>query len=369
MGRSNSTAGLGSSKRDTLGFEGDGGKKSGCWTIFLFFLFILILLAGTGFYFLKSLGAGYYLKLATNFIYPPVNKLALQDDRTNILVMGIGGANHDGRELTDTIMVVSVSTQNPSLAVISVPRDLWVPEIRAKINSAYFWGDKNTPYFSNKNFPGGKIGFARSIVESVLGIPINYGVVIDFSGFEKVVDDLGGIWVEVENNFTDNLYPVAGRENDLCGGDPKFSCRYETVSFEKGQNYMNGATALKFVRSRHADGAEGGDLAREARQQKVVDAILKKILSKEVVLTPKISLRLLEDLNNYLKRDFDDQTAVILARVIFNSRNSIKRYTIPDELLLSPPISSAYDQQKVLIPSLGNGKWQAIHDWVSQTLK
>ena len=119
--------------------------------------------------------------------------------------MGIGDAGHDGEDLTDTMLVASVSLTKPSLVIISVPRDLWIPEIRAKINAAYYWGDKNTPYFSNDNFPGGKIGFAKSITQEALGTPINYGVVLDFSAFEKIINDIGGIEVNVENSFTDNL--------------------------------------------------------------------------------------------------------------------------------------------------------------------
>jgi len=111
---------------------------------------------------------------------------------------------------------------------------------------------------------------AKSVAEEIVGIPVHYAVVVDFDFFQKVIDELGGIEVDVETDFVDDRYPIKGREDDLCNGDPKFSCRYETVEFKKGLQFMDGGAALKFVRSRNAEGDEGTDLARIARQEKVI---------------------------------------------------------------------------------------------------
>ena len=62
--------------------------------------------------------------------------------------------------------------------------------------------------------------------------------------------------------FTDSQYPIAGKENDACGGDATFACRYKTVQFQAGSQHMDGKTALMYVRSRHAEGDEGTDFAR-----------------------------------------------------------------------------------------------------------
>ena len=90
----------------------------------------------------------------------------------------------------------------------------------------------------------------------------------DFSSFKEIIDALGGVKIDVANSFTDDLYPIEGREEDLCDGDKEFKCRYETIHFEKGINYMDGTTALKYVRSRNGDNNENTDIAREARRQK-----------------------------------------------------------------------------------------------------
>jgi len=281
-----------------------------------------------------------------------------------------GGARpEDSPDLTDTMILVSVSLTKPDLVIVSIPRDLWIPDIRAKINSAYYWGDQTTPYFNNSGYPGGKIGFAKTITAEVVGEPIQYGVVIDFSAFKDIVDALGGIQVNVQNSFADNLYPVAGKENDTCGGDPTLACRYQTVSFNAGSQTMNGDTALEFVRSRHAAGIEGTDIAREARQQLVIDAIKTKIMQPKVFLSPKIDLAMLGVIKKYVETDLNLPTAGILARKALEDDKDIKQYLIPQELLINPPVNAVYDQQSVFIPKAGNGKWQDINQWFLSVLQ
>lgn len=316
--------------------------------------------------FSENAGLGNIFTLASNFISAPVNQIASENGRTNILVMGKAGGSHDGPDLTDTMILVSISFSKPSITLISLPRDLWIAEIRAKINSAYYWGNQNTPYFDNSKNSGGGIAFAKSIAEEVVGQKIQYGAVIDFSAFKDIIDALGGINVMVDRSFTDNLYPIAGRENDLCGGDPAFACRYQTVSFSAGTQQMNGDTALIFVRSRHAEGDEGTDIAREARQQKVIDAIKSKIGSPRVFLSPKVDLALFSVFKKYVQTDIDMPTMAILGRLAVNAGKNINQYLIPDDLLVNPPISKKYDQLYVFVPKSGN--WGDINDWFKKIL-
>ena len=278
------------------------------------------------------------------FLFPNLSKVNLADGRTNILVMGMAGKNHEGGDLTDNMLLVSISITKPSITIISIPRDLWIPEIRAKINSSYHYGG---------------LTLAKSNVELALGTPVHYGVVLDFSGFKDIVDVLGGIEVDVENSFTDNLYPIAGKENDPC-----LPCRYETLQFEKGKQLMNGETALKFVRSRHAEGDEGTDTARSARQQKIIDAIENKIMDPKVFLNPKKDLAVWKVVMGSLETDINYEAGAVIARKIFDARNSINKYLIPEDLLVNPPTTYKYDKQYVFIPKLGNGKWEDIHKWV-----
>ena len=316
----------------------------------------------------QNVGASTYIKALYNFVAVPSGQLASVNGRTNILVMGKAGGAHDGPDLTDTMILISVSLTKPDLAIVSIPRDTWIPEIRAKINAAYYWGDKTTPYFDNSKYPGGKIGFARTIVAEVVGQPIQYGIVVDFSGFKDVIDALGGIQVDVQNSFTDPLYPIEGKENDTCGGDPTFACRYQTVTFDAGPQIMNGDIALEFVRSRHAVGIEGTDIAREARQQLVIEAIKSKILKPNVFLSPKVDMAMLGVLKKYVQTDLGLPAGGVLARKILGGMKNIKQLLIPQDMLFNPPVNAVYDQQYVFIPKAGNGKWSEINKWFSSVL-
>lgn len=309
----------------------------------------------------QSLNIPLYFDVAYNFIKVPTEQLASFDGRTNILVMGKAGGTHDGPDLTDTIMLVSVSLDKKNIKIISIPRDTWVPDIRAKINSAYYWG--------NQKSPGGGITFAKAISSLVVGVPIQYGVVIDFSGFKDVINELGGIEVDVENAFTDYLYPIAGKENDTCGGDLSYSCRYETLTFSSGKQTMDGETALKFVRSRHAEGTEGTDIAREVRQQKIISALKNKLSDKNTYTNFSRDIKIIRVVLRSIEMDMDYPTAAIIARLVYSAKDSISSFLIPQELMLNPPVSSKYDMQSVFIPKAGNGKWEEINSWVSTNLQ
>lgn len=321
-------------------------------------LLFIILIGVVGYKFYKAVDAPFYFGLIYNFATQPVGGLPAHDNRTNILVMGKAGGEHDGPDLTDTIMVVSIGLTANDIKIVSVPRDTWIPEMRAKINSAYYWG---------KQKGVGGINFAKAEVSQVVGLPLHYGVVINFDGFKEIIDTVGGIDVQIENSFTDNLYPIAGRENDNCGGrDPYYLCRYETLTFNAGTMHMDGTTALKFVRSRHAEGLEGTDLAREARQARVIEALKNKLSDKNTYLDYKTDKKITEVVLKNIETDVDYPSASILARRVYESRDSIKSFVIPVEYLLNPKPSAKYDMQSVFVPRTGN--WEEINTWIKSIL-
>jgi LCP family protein required for cell wall assembly len=291
------------------------------------------------------------INLGLNFIFIPKNKIEILDNKTNVLILGKGGTGHEGPDLTDTMIFASFSYIYPQITLITIPRDIWVPSIRAKINSAYYYG---------------KLPLAKLTVEEIVGMPIKYAVVIDFSGFTKIIDILGGITVDVEKSFVDNQYPIEGKERDLCDGDPLYRCRYETIFFQKGPQIMDGATALKFVRSRHAKGAEGTDFARSARQERVIRAIKEKLLSKEILLDPTKVIKVAKVVQGSIETDIPEEVEVILARLLFDAKDNIKSYTFPVDLLINPPISSKYDNQYVFIPK--DGSWEKFQSWMKSVL-
>ena len=121
-------------------------KPQGCKLLIrLGILTIVILLLISPFFIIdavfKRAGIGNYLGAVKSFVYSPDPAVKSQNGRVNILILGIGGKGHDGSDLTDTMIFASISLTNHSISLISIPRDIWIPEIRAKINSAYYWGE------------------------------------------------------------------------------------------------------------------------------------------------------------------------------------------------------------------------------------
>ena len=209
-------------------------------------------------------------RIVTNYPLPSIieeKRETTKDAKTfNILLTGHGGAGHSGGGLMDAIIIVHVNVTDKKANLISFPRDFW--------------------------FSGHKINADPSLKDAltgVTGLPISNSISIDFGSFEKMINSLGGITVDVKKAYTDSFYPVRGKENELCGFtnekiaevhklytnfelEKQFICRYETISYGVGLREMNGSDALKYVRSRHG----GNDFERSRHQFEVLKAILQK---------------------------------------------------------------------------------------------
>lgn len=271
--------------------------------------------------------------------------------RTNFLILGREGARSSraGTDLTDTMILVSVH-QSGDTVFLSIPRDVWVPSLRAKINTAYYYGQQRQP-------GSGGIVLAKAAVEEVISQPVHYAVVIDFAGFEKITDLLGGVDIDVEHSFVDHKFPIAGKENDECEGDLLFACRYETITFTAGWQHMDGQTALKYVRSRQAEGDEGTDFARSRRQEKLVLALRSKLLSRPVITSPKLLWTLYQQVAQSVVTDITSQIYPALARIGLRAiKHSVRSGTLTEpDWVYHPPVSAAQDWQWVLLPSTDLG--------------
>ncbi len=287
-------------------------------------------------------------------VIKPFSRLATSlpdhSGRTNLLLLGIAGDNHDGSDLTDTIIFASANKSTGDTLLVSIPRDLWIPSLRAKINTAYHYGEEKQP---------GKGGFilAKSAISEAIDQPVDYVALIDFSVFEKAIDTVGGVDIVIDHAFTDLKYPVSGRESDPCE-----SCRYQTISFSTGPQHLDGVTALKFVRSRNAAGDEGTDFARSARQEKIISAFKQKLLS-----SPTKIFQLKNLPSQGIITDISPDLYFPLARLGFKvARTKLRVAAITEPLVYNPTISASQDYQWVLLPKDNDPK--TIFEYVSQQL-
>ncbi len=266
---------------------------------------IALLLAATGIYSYRSTNNEDSRLSKTLQIFNSLGHFALnadkrvkgeKEDRINILLLGIGGEGHEGGQLTDTIVVMSIKPSTHRAALISVPRDLLVNipgyGLR-KINNANAFGEQDEH--------GKGPDLTREVIGDALKLPIHYYVRVDFQAFEEIVDTLGGLSVMVDNSFTDYQYPTKDK-------------KYQVISFEAGPQIMNGERAIKFGRSRHSGmNNEGSDFARSKRQQKLLVAFKEKILSAELLLKPQKISDIINALQTHIVTDFQSWEMVKLA--------------------------------------------------------
>jgi len=279
------------------------------------------------------------------------------EGKINFLLLGIAGDNYEGPNLSDFISFLSLDLKNKKLALIGIPRDIWSNTLQDKINSAYAYGEIKKE--------GGGFLLAKAETEAVVGQPIHYVLGVDFEKFEELVDYLGGIDINIERDFDDYKYPIKGKENDLCGGDKEYKCRYQHLSFKKGWQRLNGDLALKFVRSRNAEGEEGSDFARNKRQQKVLIALYEKILTKIKTLNIKKIESLYSLLDKAIKRDLSNKEAVYIGKkIVFSGDVKIDRIILSEDFFTIPPISR-YGKY-VLLPK--EGDFFLIHQYINCVL-
>jgi LCP family protein required for cell wall assembly len=309
----------------------------------------------------------------------------------NILLLGYAGGNHEGATLTDTIMVAHVDPRKEDVTLISVPRDLWVPiptdassTEKSKINAAFAIGLDDKKYPNKLPQYKGVAGagkLAEDMVGMATGLRIDNFVAINFEGFKKMIDILGGVDVYVPETFEDKFYPITGKENDTCGKsdeelnainatmsgqllEKEFTCRFETISFVKGKTTMDSETALKFVRSRHSE-TNGNDFARSTRQQALIIGIKNKLLKFSSI--PKI-VPLINSMSKYVLTDIDIKTALdIFSKQTLPKSVDIKTINLSIENVLQESVSS--DHQYILIPKNSEDNWGVIHDYIQEQLQ
>jgi polyisoprenyl-teichoic acid--peptidoglycan teichoic acid transferase len=308
----------------------------------------------------------------------------------NVLLLGYGGAGHEGGDLTDTMIVAHVEPKMKKVTLISVPRDLWVAiptngeqVTYSKINYAYGIGLDDKRFPNKADIYKGKAGggvLAKYAVGNVIGQDVRYFASIDFGGFKNIIDSLGGVDVNVPRTFDDNFYPIKGEEENTCGYnaeelaeihskysgfklEQQFTCRYEKLHFDKGITHMDGETALKFVRSRHSE-TDGSDFARSGRQQALIQAAKDKVLSLGIVenFVPFVT-----QFANVLRTD----VSISEARKILDVAGDPREYKISTIVLSTDNVLKdgfSSDRQYILLPKAGQNNFDEVHKYIETQL-
>jgi len=181
--------------------------------------------------------------------------------RVTVLIVGLrgGDSNENCPLCTDTLILLTIDPVSKTAGMLSIPRDMWVsiPGFAyGKINSAYTLGELY-------KLPGGGPGLTIQTVENFVGIPIQYYAQIDFDAFASMIDDIGGICVNITKKI-----------------DVGVLYEHGTTILRKGLQCISGKVALGYARTRDVvQGVSGGDVERSQHQQQVILAIRDKVLS------------------------------------------------------------------------------------------
>ncbi|HLC70357.1 MAG TPA: LCP family protein [Patescibacteria group bacterium] len=277
------------------------------------------------------------LQTVKNFIFHSDNILEGQkEDRINILLLGMGGPGHDGPYLTDTNIILSIKPRDKTVAMISVPRDLGV-----KINQ-YGWRKINHANAFGEIEQAGQGGeYARKIFSETFGLDVPYYIRVDFKAFTELIDEVGGVEVNVERSFSDSQFP-----------GPNHS--YQTVSFQAGVQTMNGTQALQYARSRHGTNGEGSDFARAKRQQQIIMALKERLLSFGTYTNPMKVQKMLGSLSSHITTNLNFGQIMYLASLA-RETNGVSKTLVLDNgssnlLVNGYSPSGAY----ILSPRTGN---------------
>lgn len=322
-------------------------RKRRWWKIPLLVIFALA--------FLSSGWFTYKIASATNKIFaenttggsPVLQGKKLDSDknkRINILLLGIGGAGHDGPNLTDTIQVASVDPKAKTVTMLSIPRDLYVQVPgsyeKVKINEIHAVGE-------DRGSKGGGPALAKEEVADILDVPIHYFIRVDFDGFQQLVDAVGGVDVNVQERLYDPYYPRG--------------YGYQVLDIKPGLQHMNGGLALKYARSRETT----SDFDRSRRQQEVLVAVRDKATTLQYLANPAKISQLVDIVGDHIKTDLSLSEAQKLAQII----RDIPNQAITSKVLDNAPTGLLYDSVSpsgayILLPRAGD--YSGIREFANQ---
>lgn len=322
----------------------------------------ILLLGIFGYGYLKNIFSGGGGAAALQENVDPSKLRGEGDGRVNVLLMGRAGEGGEAPDLTDTMIVVSIDPINNEAGIVSIPRDLYVtvPDAGSmKINQVFYTGKNqilnSSPEINDdvkKRATENGYNLAKSTVEEVLGIPIHYRGMVDFTGFKKAIDTVGGLDVKV---------PKTVQEHMLIDGRPYY------LNVKKGEKHFEGHEALAYARSRYT--SEKGDFDRSERQRLMIVALKDKILSADTFTNPAKIAQLLDNFGSHVQTDFS-LSDIARLKEIFQQIDSSKISSID---LVNPPndylTTTMLGGLSVVLPKSGADDYEAIHSYIRNTLR
>lgn len=269
---------------------------------------------------------------------------------TNILLLGQG--DETGEDLTDSIIVASLDPSSKSVALLSLPRDLYLlhPEHMqpGKLNSRYRDYKYSLIFKKGLDEREASASAVREIANEIgrsLSIDIHHAVKVDFEGFLQAIDAVGGIDIDVPYDILDKEYP-----------GPNYT--YEPFEIRAGLTHLDGATALKYARSRSTT----SDFDRSQRQQQILRSLAQKGDVHALLRDPTRITRLVNVLQDHIETTATVRQAIGIGAALLHveptqvitmqlhDRNGLYGDVLhPGGFLYTPP-RELFDGASVLLP-------------------
>lgn len=279
------------------------------------------------------------------------------DNQINILMLGIRGKDDQyGGLLADGIMLLLLDKNKKEVAMISIPRDLYVemPDLKnddrkEKINFANAYGETKQR--------GAGLLLTKALVSNIMGIKIDYTISVDFNAFKEIVDWVGGIKIARSTPFNEHLQWLGeGKEGKLYW---KKDGSGWTFYIPVGENFLDGEAALYYARSRFST----SDFDRSRRQQEILSAIKDKAVALNILGNPRKIL----DMFDILKRNIQTDMSLGDIKNLISLANDFVNAKIKNVVIDSSENGLLFESHNkrggfILLPKSGN--WSAIQNLV-----
>ncbi len=265
----------------------------------------------------------------------------------NILILGRPGENHIGEDLTDTIILAHFAPQNKKVVLISIPRDLLVSSAdkgySLKINSIY-------RLFSIEEL--------KLKIEEITGLATDHHVIVDIKVVQEIIDAVDGLNVFVPHDINDPYFPAS-------------NYTYQTFKLKKGWRYLDGETAVRYIRTRYT--SPQGDFDRMARQQQIINLLKRKVLSLNPLWDFPVYFKIFQELRSHIEtdisiweiRDYWQRAKELDPDRIVNLVIDKKE----TKLLRGDLIKLGGQKASVIYPTAGRDNYQEIKEYINNFIQ
>ena len=290
--------------------------------------------------------------------------------RSNFLILGTSedDVDHDGGDLTDSMLIVSIDQTNKDIYMFSVPRDLYVEYGEAcssgysgKINAYFSCADEGTTTEAEQN----RLAKTQKLVGDIFGIDIQYGIHVNHTVIKQVVDALGGVDVDIQGSNGDS--GVLDRNFDWrCN----YTCYY--VKYDNGVHHLDGIHALFLAQARGdvapTYGLGNSNFDREKNQQKILIAIKDKAISTGTLTNLSTVTKLIDALGSNLRTNIQTNEIRTLATVVSGVESSaVHTLSLVDEED-SVVTTGYYGGASVVMPAAGIYDYTEIQTYIKKNL-